>query len=196
MFVEDLIIIDADSALWQPARPIVEAALGLAQNDEQFTWHGWSKTQIETFLHHLPSHCTLLLGVWETEESGVGEQMTEQEPGETVEEHEKLILGVICEVVQGEVSSIRTFEALVDESLPPLSQLEPGYQHALALMQATRKQVAPVAWALFTDRETWQEWLFSQKDAQGELDKGTLLTSLAQQGRCVLMGSQTSHAHH
>jgi hypothetical protein len=54
-------------------------------------------------------------------------------------------------------------------------------------MRITGIQVAPVAWALFTDQTTWNEWLFAEDD------KDELIASLAKQGRCVLMGSQASH---
>ena len=57
-----------------------------------------------------------------------------------------LILGCVCEVVAGEVRSIRTFESLQDDDLPPLAGLEPGYQHAFELLRVVRKLIAPVAW--------------------------------------------------
>jgi hypothetical protein len=104
-----------------------------------------------------------------------------------------LILGCVCEVVAGEVRSIRTFESLQDDDLPPLEELEPGYQHAFELMRVVRRLVAPVAWGLFTDKHTWDEWIFTEDNDGITVDKGKLLTELTQQGRCVLMGSQTSH---
>ena len=49
-----------------------------------------------------------------------------------------------------EVRSIRTFEALIAAGLKPIKQLEPSYEEALEIMRAARVQIAPVAWALFT----------------------------------------------
>ena len=187
MFAKEFIVLDADSHWWTPMRPLLEAALQLAQSDA--SWYGWNKQQIHTFLHQLPPHCSLLIGVWNTQE-------------EHDEARDVLVLGCICEVVTGEVRTIHTFEALYAAhsseaiDLPPLEQLEPGYEHGLALMRATRKQVAPVAWALFTDKTTWDEWLCSVPDDGKIVDKGEQLAKLARQGRCVLMGSQTSAYHH
>jgi hypothetical protein len=169
---EELLIFDADSSLWHRIGPLLDAALRLAQMDESYAWHGWHKQQINAFLQRLPAHCTLLLGVWET----------------ATEQKETLAIGCVCEVSEGEVCSIRTFEALAD--VPHVQELEPGFEHALALMQATRTQVATVAWALFTDKATWDEWLLTE-----DVDKGELLATLATQGRCVLLGNQTKHHH-
>ena len=183
MLAEELVVLDADSHLWCSTRWLLDVALRLAQNDESYVWHGWNKQQITTFLQQLPAHCTLLAGVWDTLR------------GETGEEREVLVLGYVCEVVGGEVRTIRTFEALQDAKdtdLPPMEQLEPGYEHALALMRAARLQVASVAWALFTDKATWDEWLFGATNDGGVVDKGEQLAKLAVQGRCVLMGSQTA----
>jgi len=186
VLAEDLSVIDADSSLWNAIRPILDAALRLEQNDDTYLWHGWSKRQINAFLGTLPTHCTLIIGVWDTvidEESNL--------------ECEVLIVGSVCEVIEHEVHSIRTFEALVPADLPSVEALEPGFEHAFALMRAARAQIAPVAWAVFTDKATWDEWLFAARDdTGGEVDKGKLLASFARQGRCVLMGSQASQASH
>jgi hypothetical protein len=174
---KELLILDADSSLWHQIRPLLDAALRLEQKDEPYAWYGWHKQQIDAFLQRLPVHCTLLVGVWET--------LTDQ--------REVLALGCVCEISEGEVCSIRTFEALSD--LPDLQELEPGSEHAFALMKATRVQVAPVAWALFTNKAMWDEWLFTE-DVDGNIvDKGELLATFASQGRCVLLGNQTEHLH-
>lgn len=174
VLAETLSVIQADSALWQAARPLVDVALRLEQNDAGYVWHGWSKNAIERFLKALPRHCALLVSVWE--------QAAE-------DEQETLYLACACEVQHGEVISIRCLDALEGPDLPPLAQLEPGFQHALALMRAVKSQIAPVAWALFTDRSTWEEWLLSSQEGEGALDKAELLASLAQQGRCVVLGN-------
>ena len=136
---------------------------------------------MEAFLKRLPQHCTLLAGTWQTT------------PGEHGgEEREKLVLGVVCEVLAAEVRSVRTFTAFVADGLPPVEQLEPGFEHARTLMQIVSKQVAPVAWALFTDKPTWDEWLLTAGDDGGAIDKGELLASFAREGRCVLI-SQSPH---
>ena len=182
MLTEELLILDAETPLWNAVQPLLDAALRLEQNDDTYSWHGWDKRQINTFLKHLPAHCVLLAGVWETaiNEDGAGER-------------ESLVVGCVCEVVEGEVCSIRTFESLVDSGLLDVKLLEPGYEHALEIMRAAKKQVAPVAWALFTDKTTWDEWIFSDGNNDMVIDKGELLSSLARQGRCVLMGNQTAH---
>ncbi len=182
VFAEELVVLDADSPLWNALQPLLNAALGLEQHDETYVWHGWKKTSVAAFLRSLPIHCSLLIGVWDVEESFISYE-------QDIQEQETLIVGCVCEVLDGEVCSVRTFDALAD--IPPVEQLEPGIPHALELMRVARAQVAPVAWALFTDKKTWDEWLFTEND-EG-VDKGDLLASLAQQGRCVLMGSQTKH---
>jgi len=179
VLAEEFAIIDPEAALWNAVRPLLDSALRLEREEKSYTWHGWRKDFIEAFLKHLPAHCALLVGVWDA--LGVSGE------ADDAQEREVLALGCICEVREGEICSLRTFEALADTDLPPARELEPGYQHAVELMRAARMQVAPVAWALFTDRATWNEWLFAEDD------KGELLASLAQQGHCVLMGSQTSH---
>jgi len=62
-------------------------------------------------------------------------------------------------------------------------------------MRVVRLQVAPAAWALFTDKPTWDEWILTDDGKSGIVDKGVLLAGLAQQGRCVLLGNQTQHQH-
>jgi hypothetical protein len=167
VLADELSVIDADSRLWSAARPLLDNALRLEQQDETYIWHGWRKSQVNAFLQSLPVHCTLLVGVWGTSE----------------EDREQLILGCACEVVEGEICTIRTFEALADPDLPSVHELEPGFEHALALMRVARISIAP------------DEWLFAAGEDEGEIDKGTVLASFAQQGRCVLLGSQASHHH-
>jgi hypothetical protein len=179
VLAEELSIIDADSWLWSATRPLLDNALRLEQQDNTYSWHGWRKSQVNAFLRRLPAHCTLLVGVW----------------GMSDDDREHLILGCVCEVIEGEIHTIRTFEALADPDLPSVQELEPGFEHALALMRAARNSIAPVAWALFTDKTTWDEWLFADREDGGEIDKGAVLASFAQQGRCVLLGSQASHHH-
>ena len=181
MLIEDFVVIDPEASLWNTVRPLLDSVLRLKREEMSYIWRGWRKEPIEAFLKRLPAHCALLVGVWDTEST--------VEEASDAQECEVLVLGCVCEVREGYICSIRTFESLVnaDASLPPARELEPGYQHAVELMRATRMQVAPVAWALFTDRATWDEWLFAEDD------KDELMASLARQGRCVLMGSQTSH---
>lgn len=179
MLAEELQVLDADSPLWNEIRPLLSAALRLEQADDSYGWHGWRKKSIETFLQGLPDHCALLVGVWET----------------TADGQDVLTLGCICEVCRGQVASVRTFEALEDADLPPIKEIAPGIEDASELLRVTKKQVAPVAWALFTDRATWNEWLFAEGDNEDMIDKGELLAALADQGRCVLMGSQALHHH-
>lgn len=184
MLAEELLIIDGDARLWQAARPLLDVALRMEQSDEAFVWHGWDCQQIERFLKQLPSPSSVVVGVWET----VPTDEEEQSP-----ERDLLILGIVCEVVEGEVRSIRTFEALEDAGLKPVVQLEPGYEDALEVLRVARKEVAPVAWALFIDKPAWDEWLFADGADGGVVDKGELLAQFAHRGRCVLLGSQVSH---
>ena len=186
MLAEELSVLDADAQLWNSARSLLEIAFRLEQNDETYAWHGWRKQQIDTFLQSLPAHCTLLVGVWETilDEDELASQG-----------REVLVLGFVCEVVRGEIDSLRTFDALHAASLPPVQELEPGFDHARELMRAVKTQIASVAWALFTDKATWDEWLLAERDESGFTDKGELLAELARQGRCVLMGTQTIQHH-
>ena len=64
---------------------------------------------------------------------------------------------------------------------------------AQEIIHLTDQLVAPVAWALFMEKSTWDEWLFASEGDGIVLDKGQQLTTFTQQGRCVLMGSQTVH---
>jgi hypothetical protein len=184
VLAEELIVHDADSPLWLSAKPLLEITWKLEQSDDTYDWHGWRKTNIDAFLAHLPRHCSLMVGVWRAE--------TLSSTDSTTQTTDTLLLGLVCEVVAAEVHSVHTFASLIDARLPPVQELEPGYQHALELMRVARAQVAPVAWALFTDEDTWNEWLLTELDAAGTtVDKGNLLTLLARQGRCVLLGNQT-----
>ena len=177
MLAEDFVVIDPNSPSWGALRPYVEAVLRLEQNEGTSPWYGWDKQQINAFLQRLPSPCALLVAVWETEDAPHGQDA-----------REVLILGCVCEVVAGEVRSIRTFESLQDDDLPPLEELEPGYQHAFELIRVARRLVAPVTWGLFTDKQTWNEWIFQEGGKPlSSNDKGELLAELAQQGRCVLL---------
>jgi len=177
VLAEELLVVDPDSPLWSAARSYLDIALRFEQNDDSYSWHGWHKQQIEQFLKSLPPRCSLVIGVWET--------LTEEAASS---EHEPLILGVTCEVIEGQVCSIRTFEALTSVGLKPATQLEPAIDDALEIMRFARAQVAPVAWALFTNKATWDEWLFTSAANGGIIDKGEILTVLARQGRCVLFG--------
>ena len=184
MLAEELLIIDGDAPLFRPLRPLIEVALRLDQREETYSWHGWNKSQIECFLEALPPLCSLVVGVWETM----------PEAGET-EEQEKLALGCVCEVRDGEVRTLRTFEALVEARLKGVDQLEPGIEDALEIMRAART-IAPVAYALFIEKAAWDEWLFDCPHGGGVIDKGDALASIARAGRCVPMGSQVVGHHH
>jgi hypothetical protein len=106
------------------------------------------------------------------------------------QERETLEIGFVCEVRDAQVTTLRTFESLVGEDVPPVQELEAGAEHALAIMRHVRASVAPVAWAVFTDMQTWNEWIGDASTSETPVDKGALLAQLARQGRCVLMGSQ------
>ncbi|HET8845547.1 MAG TPA: hypothetical protein VFN35_29035, partial [Ktedonobacteraceae bacterium] len=177
---EEFLVVDGDSILWQAIRPLLDVALRMDNRDETFIWHGWGKSQLSAFLEKLPSPCSLLAGVWETIPAS---------PTEAA--HDKLVVGLVCEIIQGELHSLRTFESLVAAGLKPTEHLEIGMEDALEIIHYARRQVAPVAWALFTDKTTWDEWLFTSDDGKA-LDKGALLNSFANAGRCVLMGSQVA----
>jgi hypothetical protein len=181
VLAEELLIVDGDARLWQAARPLLDVALRMEQGDESFVWHGWNRQQIERFLAQLPSPSSIVVGVWET----IPADEEEQSP-----EREMLILGMVCEVVEREVRSIRTFEALENAGLKPVEQLEPGYEDALEVLRIARKEVAPAAWALFIDKPAWDEWLFASSKEGSVVDKGELLAQFARKGRCVLLGSQ------
>ncbi|HZU68606.1 MAG TPA: hypothetical protein VFA09_15120 [Ktedonobacteraceae bacterium] len=184
MLANELVVLDADSRLWQAARSLLNAALRLDQSDDAYSWHGWDKLQINSFLKNLPSPCSLVVGVWKTVLAQDGEV-----------EREELALGIVCAVVEGEVHSICTFEALAAAGLKSVKELEPGIDDAVEIMRAARKLFAPVAWALFIEKPAWDEWLFAGGDDGAVANKGELLASYARQGRCVLMGSQTGHHH-
>ena len=184
MLAQELLVADGDAQLFRAVRPLLDVALRLDQNDDTYSWRGWNKQQIESFLGSLPSLCSLVAGVWETI----------SEDGEMAE-HEKLVLGCVCEVHDGVVATIRTFESLAGAGLKAIDQLEPGVEDGLEIMRAART-VAPVAYALFIEKTAWDEWIFSGGDDDGAVDKGEALASIARQGRCVLMGSQVATHHH
>lgn len=184
MIAETLQVIDAESALWPALRPLIDAALRLENNANAYAWHGWDKHTIETFLQSLPEKCCLVVGVWESLPPAEGEVFGE----------ERLTLGCACEVLAGEIQAIYSFEALAGTGLKPIAQLEPGLPDALEIMRAAKKIIAPVAWALFTDRDTWNEWVYGGDEQSA--DKTERLAALARQGRCVLLGSRAGHAHH
>src|SRR5690348_17022876 len=106
MLVEELLIIDGDAALFRPLRPLIDNMLRLEHGDDMYSWHGWNRAQIERFLASLPPLCSLVVGVWESV-LGDGEKA----------EYEKLALGCVCEIYNGEVRTIRTFEALAEAGL-------------------------------------------------------------------------------
>jgi hypothetical protein len=179
VLAEELLVLDGDSPLWPPVRPLLDALLRLEQNDDTYSWHGWNKQQILTFLDQLPSQCSLIVGVWKTI------------PGEDdVPEREDLVLGVVCEVVDGQVRSLRTFQALTAAGLKPIKQLEPGLDDAVEIMRISRILIAPVAWALFIEKSAWDEWLLGSENSDVVVDKGELLVTFERKGRCVLMRGQ------
>lgn len=180
MLAEELLILNGEGALWQAARPLLEAALRLDHNNNTYIWHGWQKSRVDAFLAELPSPCSLVAGVWDTLPAAGARPA-----------QDKLVLGVVCSVEQGEIRSICTFEHLVAAGLKPVDELEIGMEDALEIMHYARRRAAPVAWAFFSEKAAWDEWLFTPTD------KGKLLDELVSRGRCVLMGSQaTSHEHH
>lgn len=178
MLAEELIVMNADAPFWKPIQPLLKIALRLEQEGDAYSWHGWKKSALDAFLASLPTHCTVVAAVWETQEDEA--------------EREELVLNCICEVMEGEVRSVCTLEALAPADLPPIRELEPGYEHALEIMRVVRAQIAPVAWAIFTDRATWDEWLYEEGE---DVEKGELLAQFARHGRCVLLGSQVRHHH-
>ena len=182
MIAEEFIVSDSNSPLWLSTIPMFEDVLRFAQNNEVYSWNGWNKQLIQSFLDSLPSRSSLVVGVWETKAEKEGSP-----------EYEKLVIGLVCEVNDGEVMSMRTFDALTVGGLKPSNQLEPGIEDAREIIRYTEKLVAPVAWALFTEKSTWDEWLFANGDESTLVDKGQQLSTFAQQGRCVLMGSQTKY---
>ncbi len=193
MLAEELHIYDGDAPSFRPLRPLLDIALRLAQNDAAYAWHGWDARQIDVFLASLPSPCSVLVGVWQE-----SDESDESDEDEVETAHELLALGCVCEVRDGQVQSIRTFESLAVAGLKPVAQLEPGIDDALEILRAARSVVAPVAYALFIEKAAWDEWLFASGDDGGNgaaIDKGEALASLGRQGRCVLMGNQTQHHH-
>jgi hypothetical protein len=182
LLAEEFIVFDSNSPLWLSTRPLLDIALRFDQNDETYSWNGWNKQQIRDFLNSLPSRSSLVVGVWETIPEKDGSP-----------EYENLVLGLICEIIDGEVCSIRTFDALTIGGLKPSNQLEPGIDDAREIIRLTEQLVAPVAWTLFMEKSTWDEWLFTAGDHGNVIHKGELLATLARQGRCVLMGRQTVH---
>ena len=184
MLAEEFTVLDADSPLWSTACPLLDAALLIEQSDEGFAWHGWDRHQIRLFLASLPPTCTLVVGVWDS--------LQEEEDSS---ERELLTMGVVCEVLDGIVHSVRTFDALLDAGLKSVEQLEPSIEDATEILRVVRTEVAPAAWALFTDRATWNAWLFTDDDEGQVMDKGEQLAAFARQGCCVLMGQQTVHRH-
>lgn len=183
MLEEEVLVVDGDSPSFRPLRPLLDAALRLEWNDESYTWHGWNKAQISAFLDALPASCSLVVGVWETF------------PGdEGTREVERLALGCVCEVREGNICAVRTFDALA--GLKPIDQLEPGIEDALEIMRIARQVSSTVAWALFIEKAAWDAWLFAAGEHGEVVDKGETLAEFARQGKCVLLGSQVVHQHH
>jgi hypothetical protein len=183
VIAEELLVLDADAPLWRAARPLLDIVLRIEQHEQAYSWHGWRKELVDAFLNKLPPHCCLVLGVWEIVPATA-----------TDLEQEVMALGLVCEVVEGVICSIRTFEALTAAGLKPIRELEPGIQDALEIMRLARLQVAPVAWALFTDKLTWDDWLYADSPVEGCIDKAALLAQFARQGRCVLLGDQSTRS--
>lgn len=181
MLADNLLVFDDNDPLWQAARPLLDAALLLERGDDTSTWHGWQKSTVQAFLSTLPSPCSLIVGVWDTLST------TDTQPA-----RDQLVQGIVCAVEQGTVRALYTLEALVAAGLKPINELEIGMEDALEIIHYARRQVAPVAWALFIEKVAWDEWLFASADDGGVLDKGALLNALAAKGRCVLMGSQAA----
>lgn len=197
MLAEELMVLDADSPLWSTARPLLDVALQLEQHDETFAWHGWDKRQVNQFLASLPPGCTLVVGVWDIfqEEVKRAEGAEGADGAAAQVEHEILTIGLVCEVLDGVIHSIRTFNALLNAGLKPVERLEPGIEDATEILRVVRTAISPVAWALFIDRATWNEWVYASDDEGHGMNKGELLATFAQQGRCVLLGGQTYHHH-
>ncbi len=186
MLAEELTVLDADSPLWSTARPLLDVALQLEQQGETFSWHGWDRRQVNQFLASLPPRCTLVVGVWD-----IFQEVVDEAAEHVV--HELLTIGLVCEVLDGVIHSIRTFNALLDAGLKPVEQLEPGIEDATEILRVVRTVITPAAWALFTDRATWNEWVYASDDEGHGMNKGELLATFARQGRCVLLGGQTHH---
>jgi hypothetical protein len=182
LLAKEFRVIDETSPLWLCCSSLLDIALCFDHSDETYSWNGWSKQQIGNFLQSLPSRSSIVVGVWET--------LCEKE-GNT--EREKLVIGLVCEVINGEVHSVRTFDALSADGLKPSDQLEPGIDDAQEIIRHTERAVAPVAWALFMEKSTWDEWLFASVDESAVLEKAQQLMELAHQGRCVLMRSKAKY---
>jgi hypothetical protein len=180
LLAKEFIVFESVAPLWLSTRTLLDIALRIDQNDETYSWNGWSKQPIRDFLNSLPSPSSLVAGVWETIPGREGSP-----------ECENLVIGLICEIIDGEVCSVRTFDALTVGGLKSSNQLEPGIDDALEIIRQTEKLVAPVAWALFTEKSTWDEWLFAVEKDGIAVDKGQQLIAFTRHGRCVLMGSQT-----
>lgn len=192
MLAEELAVLDADSPLWSTARPLLDVALQLEQQDETFSWHGWDKRQVNQFLASLPSRCTLVVGVWDIfQEQVEGADEADEAAEQAV--RELLTIGLVCEVLDGVIHSIRTFNALLNAGLKPVEQLEPGIEDATEILRVVRTAITPAAWALFTDRATWNEWVYASDDEGHGMNKGELLATFVRQGRCVLLGGQIHH---
>jgi hypothetical protein len=182
LLAKEFIVFDSDSALWLPVSTLLEIAQRFDQNDETFSWNGWRKQPIRDFLNSLPSPSSIVAGVWET--------IPEKEGSP---ECENLVIGLICEIINGKVFSVRTFDALTVGGLKSANQLEPGIEDAREIIRQTEKLVAPVAWAIFTEKSAWDELLFAGEEDGIVVGKGQQLTTFTSQGRCVLMGSQTKY---
>lgn len=182
MLAEEFKVIDSDSTLWLSSNSLLDIVRRFEEQNEAYSWNGWNNQQIRNFLQSLPARSSIVVGVWETiaEKDGSAES-------------EKLVIGLICEVIHGEVYSIRTFDALSSDGLKPSNQLEPGIDDARKIILYTEKLVAPVAWALFTEKTTWDELLFSSVDNGTVVDKAQQLAALIHQGRCVIMGNKTKY---
>lgn len=178
MLAEELRVLNGEDTLWRTARPLLDAVLRMERADETFVWHGWQKSQINTFLASLPSPCSLVVGAWDTLAD------------ETQQVQDKLVLGIVCAVEQGEIRSLSTFTSLVSAGLKPIEELEIGMEDALEIMHYARRQVGPVAWALFLEKATWDEWILAEAHEGGAVDKGKLLDEFIEAGRCVVMGSR------
>src|SRR5260370_19581721 len=66
VLAEELRVLDGDSPLLRPARPLLDAALRLEQNNATYSWHGWNKQQITTFLDRMSPSCSLVVSVSES----------------------------------------------------------------------------------------------------------------------------------
>ena len=110
MLAEELVVHDADSPLWQAAKPLLEIAWKLEQSDDTYSWHGWRKAHINAFLASLPRHCSFLVGGWRSEELSSIDSITQTT--------DALIIGLVCEIDAAEIHTVRTFASLTDARLP------------------------------------------------------------------------------